>query len=216
MAGSIQSSPACYFVFPLSHPLHLNCRSCQYRQRHRRNPLLPFLPLQQSALGVFRSGGRSQRGGRGAKAGREPVSVRPLNHNSAHLPHRWHIALVQPSQTDLFFWAQGDASLLSFQWSWSSGWTLSSERVWWRAATGRQWPRTQAIGAHTTLHFSCWVSYISRRRWALTQQQTSQSQTDAEAWFNKRTPVSSTGHPTVKAQHTLINLYLNACNVKIN
>lgn len=36
------------------------------------------------------------------------------------------------------------------QWSLSVALTLSSERVWWRAATGQQWPHTQATGAHMT------------------------------------------------------------------
>lgn len=87
----------------LSHPLsrlHVSSlrphrRSGEYRQRHRRHPLLALLPLQQPALRVHRAGGRRQHRGGGGKADGEPVRVRPVHHDSAHFAHKRAITSVR-------------------------------------------------------------------------------------------------------------------------
>lgn len=88
--------PLMFRLLPLS-----NRRSCKYRQRHRGHPLLTFLPLQQPALRVHSSRGRSQHWGGGGKANREPVGIRALHHDSAHLAHDWTITLVHLTCSEL-------------------------------------------------------------------------------------------------------------------
>lgn len=147
------------FYQPLSLS-HTQCRSRKYWQGHRRHSLFTFLPLQQPALSVFRTWGRSKPWGWRAEADREPVSIRAFLHDAAHLAHCWHITLVHftcPKVTNkstishlLVSWDGLTMSVSVFQWSWSGASTLNSVRVWWRVAIGQQWHHTQATGAHMT------------------------------------------------------------------